>query len=221
MIGNSTIPSGAVRPPTELSLRDPIRASQHIFRVVLDALANPGTVRDAIVHPRVAAEELAANPWLASVLVTLLDHEVSLHVAEGPGFAELGQFLVRRTRTTLTTPGEATFVVSHVSDTNHDIPELLKRGSLEYPDDGATLLVEVTSLDQELASDLELTLLGPGIAGSRVLRVDGLRSGWVHSRNRATANYPTGIDVVFIDPEGRLVGLPRTTELSIYAEGRR
>ena len=215
----SMTPSGAVRPTSESTLRDPIRASQHIFRVVLDALANPGTIRTSIVHPRLIAENLSVNPYLASVLVTLLDHEVSLHVADGPGSAELADFLVRRTRTSLADASTATFVVAHAETGNYGLPELLHRGSLEYPDDGATLLIDIPPLGQESAKDLELTMTGPGIATVERLWVSGLDSKFIESRNAATANYPMGIDLLLIDPEGRLVGMPRTTQLTISTEG--
>ena len=212
-------PTGAVRPASENTFRDPIRASQHIFRVVLDALANPGTIRTSIVHPRLIAESLSVNPYMASVLVTLLDHEVSVHVADGPGSVELADFLVRRTRTTLADASDATFVVAHAGSGDYVLPEVLRRGSLEYPDDGATLLIDVPTLGQESAHDLELTMTGPGIVTVERIRVDGLNPKFLESRNVATANYPMGIDLLLIDSEGRVVGLPRTTELAISAEG--
>jgi alpha-D-ribose 1-methylphosphonate 5-triphosphate synthase subunit PhnH len=189
--------------------------------VLLDALANPGTVRPGIVHPRLDTESVPVNPWLTSVLLTLLDHEVSLHVAPGPGAVALSDFMVRRARTTLTDAGSATFVAAQATSLEHDLPEQLRRGTLEYPDDGATLLVDVRSLDQGVTGDLELSLTGPGIRTVQRLRLSGIGSRFFHSRNRANAHYPMGIDIVLIDGIGRVVGLPRTTELTIYAEGAR
>ncbi len=215
------VPTGAARSPSDAIAHDPIRASQHIFRIALDALANPGSVRQAIIHPRLLADEAVANPYLASVLLTLLDHEVSLHVTPGPDAAELEELMVRRTRTTLVEAGSADFAVASTGSLDHGLPERLRRGSLEYPDDGATLVVDVPSLDGATTGDLELTLTGPGIESVRRLQLAGLPAAFIHSRNRAVAQYPMGIDLILIDTAGRVAGLPRTTNISIYAEGAR
>lgn len=212
---------GAARAQTDATTRDPVRASQHIFRVVLDALANPGSVQQVILHPRLTAEDTIANPFLASVLMTLLDHEVSLHVAPGLAAADLAGLMERRTRTTLVDAGSADFVVAEAATLEPGLPETIRRGSLEYPDDGATLVIDVPSLDQTEAGTLELTLAGPGIESVRRLRLAGVRAAVFHARNRAVANYPMGIDLILVDTAGRVVGLPRTTGISIYAEGAR
>ena len=227
MTRHSPVRSGAARPQTDAIQDDPIRASQYIFRVVLDALANPGSIQQAIVHPRIRTEASIASPYLASVLLTLLDHEVSLHVAPGPNgeslaaLATLADLMVRRTRTTLLEAGPADFVVADAAGMENGLPEMLRRGSLEYPDDGATLVVDVPSLDGPLGGDLELTLTGPGIESVRRLQLAGLPAAFFHSRNRAVANYPMGIDLLLVDEAGRVVGLPRTTRIAIYAEGAR
>lgn len=221
MVILSPVPPGAARASGGPARRDPVRASQHIFRVVLDALANPGTAQPGIVHPRLGPDASIPNPYLASVLLTLVDHEVSLHVAPGPDSAALADLIARRTRTALADAGSAAFVAARTGSLPSDLPERLQRGSLEYPDDGATLLVDVPSLDQAAAGDLELTLTGPGIRSVQRLRLSGLDAPFFHSRNRAVAHYPMGIDLLLIDRAGRIVGLPRTTELAIYAEGTR
>lgn len=224
MTVQSLVPPGAARTLPGGALRDPVRASQHIFRVVLDALANPGTVQPGIVHPRLLPEPAFANPYAVSLLLTLLDHEVSLHVAPGPDAATVADFLARRTRVALTDaglPDLAAFVTAQAESIDNGLPERLRRGSLEYPDDGATLVVDVPSLDQGETGSLELTLTGPGIASVRRLRLSGLSPAFFQSRNRAVAQYPMGIDLLLIDRAGRVVGLPRTTDLTIYAEGAR
>jgi alpha-D-ribose 1-methylphosphonate 5-triphosphate synthase subunit PhnH len=203
----SSLP-GAARRLTDASAQDSIRVSQHLFRVLLDALANPGTVRPLVVHPLVAQTGASFNPWLASVLVTLLDHEVSLHV---DGDAALGEFLQRRTRVALADAGSASFVVASVATMPDDLPEQLRQGSLAYPDDGATLLLEVPGFAPEESAGLDLRLIGPGIEGERMLHVSGLPAAFLESRDRANAGYPMGIDVLLFDASGNVVGLPRTT----------
>lgn len=211
-------PFGAARSATELTLRDPIRASQHVFRLTLDALANPGSVHSLIVHPRVVLSDTVAFPYLGSLLVTLLDHEVSVHFADALHFADLSGMLVKRTRVALADAATAMFAVAHRDSIDPGLPELLQRGSLAFPDDGATLIIAVTSLDQAVSGGMALRLSGPGIATEQLLIVSGLSMDVLDSRTRATSNYPKGIDLLLIDDEGRLAGLPRTTQITQSTE---
>jgi alpha-D-ribose 1-methylphosphonate 5-triphosphate synthase subunit PhnH len=213
-------PTGAALPPTDETFRDPVRANQHIFRVLLDALANPGTARPLIVHPQVAAEDLAIKPYVASALVTMLDHEVTLHIAHSDDASDLQNFIVRRTRVEFAREEEADFIVADTS-LEASLPERLKRGGLEYPDDGATLIISGIGFATPADADLVLTLSGPGIPETRTLHLTDLDPEVIASRNRAVANYPTGIDVLLIDEAGTVVGIPRTTVVTITQEGGR
>lgn len=213
-------PTGAALPPTDETFRDPVRANQHIFRVLLDALANPGTARPLIVHPQVAADDLAIQPYVASALVTMLDHEVALHIAHSDDPSDLQNFIVRRTRVAIAPEAEADFVVADTS-VEASLPERLKRGSLEYPDDGATLIISGIAFATPAEADLVLSLSGPGIPDTRVLHLTGLGAKVIASRNRAIGNYPTGIDLLLINEAGTVVGIPRTTVVTTTQEGGR
>jgi alpha-D-ribose 1-methylphosphonate 5-triphosphate synthase subunit PhnH len=195
---------------------DPVRASQQVFRLVLDALANPGRIHQLVTHPLVRTGDGSYNPWLASVLVTLLDHEVTLHVADAPPLAGLGSFIVQRTKTTLSGADEATFVVARADSALSNLPERMRRGSLEYPDDGATLLLLVDAISDGAG----LRLTGPGIASEATLQVDGLPVALLESRERANGGYPMGVDLLLVDTNGRIAGLPRTTRVTVLTEGR-
>lgn len=216
----TTPPPGSALPPAEETRRDPVRASQYIFRVLLDALANPGTIRPLIVHPLIAADASSVQPYIASLLVTMLDHEVSLHIAQADDADALRDLVVRRTRVAMALASDADFVVA-AADMDSSLPEQLKRGSLEFPDDGATLVVRVPSLTDPDVTGLNLALRGPGIPETRSLRVSGIGAGTIESRNHAVANYPTGIDLLLTDDAGMVAGIPRTTVITITQEGGR
>lgn len=212
-------PPGAALAPTNETLNDPGRANQHVFRVLLDGLAHPGSLRSLIVHPSIAGEPRLARPYVASILVTMLDHEVSLHIGPAVDAEALREIVVRRTGVAISDAGNADVVVA--IDPDDRLPESLKRGSLEFPDDSATLIVSVPSLTDVGGDPLDLTLQGPGIDGSCMLRVPGLSPGLVESRNRAVAGYPTGIDLVLVDAAGSVACIPRTTTITIAQEGSR
>jgi alpha-D-ribose 1-methylphosphonate 5-triphosphate synthase subunit PhnH len=212
-------PPGSARPATDATHEDPVRASQHTFRQALDALANPGTIRQGNMHPAVALDRFSGNPYLASILLALLDHEVSLHVEPGAAGDALASLLIRRTRVSIADVETATFVVADAATIPDHIPEAMNRGSLSYPDDGAMLVLEVASLDQENPGVSFLRLTGPGIETSRTLRLHGVDPAIIESRNRAVAHYPMGIDLLLIDDAGRIAGVPRTTVLELRPEG--
>ncbi|MDQ3701658.1 MAG: phosphonate C-P lyase system protein PhnH [Chloroflexota bacterium] len=156
---------------------DPMRDTQAIFRLALDALARPGRVHQLPV----AARDAPGNPWAAALLLTLLDHETSLWVAPGAGAAETEEFLRQRTAARQAPVEAADFVLADAgdgkasplaggagagdgesrsptgaagvgdgeSDRLDGLPGVLCRGTLAYPDGAATLVVAVPLIDQE------------------------------------------------------------------------
>ncbi|MDQ3411622.1 MAG: phosphonate C-P lyase system protein PhnH [Chloroflexota bacterium] len=209
------------RPDSEPTAgRDPIRASQHTFRALLTALSTPGSLHPLGVHPAVAQAGPAGNPWLASALVALLDHEVTLAVdASMPARQALVDLLHRRTRTSLASLEQADFVVADILAMDPALPGRLKRGSLEYPDDSATLLVEVESLASTSQAGAETTVRGPGVDGERAAWLPGLTDSFLAARDEANRHYPMGIDLFVIDHAGQVMGLPRTAVVSRRSGG--
>lgn len=91
---------------------------------------------------------------------------------------------------------------------------------------GALVVVGVDSLESgssDVASTgtrLTLELTGPGVAGTRLVRVAGLSRGFIDQRNSLVATPPRGIDLLLVTPSGDLVGLPRTTAITIQEASR-
>jgi alpha-D-ribose 1-methylphosphonate 5-triphosphate synthase subunit PhnH len=190
---------------------DPVRAGQHTFRTLLTALATPGSVHQLGIHPTVGHAGPVGNPWLASTLVCLLDHEVTLAVPDTDTGRALANLLFRRTRTPAVSEREADFVVGSLIESDPELPERLKRGGLEYPDDAATLLLTTTSLLPATDPAAALVVSGPGVKCSRELWLPGVTDAWLAARDAANRSYPMGIDIFVIDDAGRVLGLPRTS----------
>ena len=57
----------------------------------------------------------------------------------------------------------------------------------------------------------ELILRGPGVKGRARLSVDGLDARYIEERANANRFYPMGIDLLLVDAEGRVAGVPRTS----------
>jgi alpha-D-ribose 1-methylphosphonate 5-triphosphate synthase subunit PhnH len=84
----------------------------------------------------------------------------------------------------------------------------LDPGTDEEPERGATLILEVTSL-QEAPGWL---LSGPGIRDTHRLRVEGAPAGFLLDWAANRARFPRGVDVILCAGT-RIAALPRTVRI--------
>lgn len=190
---------------------DPVRNTQATYRVLLDALARPGLVRQ-LPTP---AHGAPGHPWAAAVLLTLLDHETSLHTASGD--APLADFVRQRTAAPEAPPETADFVFATAPTSERKLVAtiaVMKRGTLAYPDDSAALVLAVERLEQAAQADARpLALSGPGVAEGHTLTVAALGPEFLAARAVAVKDYPRGIDLFLVDRHGQVAGLPRSTRV--------
>jgi len=205
-----------ISPPPDLSTsRDPIRANQQTFRRALEALGMPGRLQQLTAHPQLRTADLPADvQWPATLLLMLLDHEVSLFVDDFANAEPLRDLLQRRTRVATGDAATAAVAVSDITTLTPQLITTLRRGSLHYPDDGATLVVLV----DDLTVDPTATLTGPGVDGEIAVALPGFTAELLAARETAVGQYPIGIDLFVLDRAGRLLGLPRTTTISTGTE---
>ena len=186
---------------------DPVFDSQRVFRTAMNALARPGKLQpfDPGVRP---PEALPAE--IAALALTLADHETPLWLdAVLTEARDVADYLRFHTGAPIVSrPVEAAFAL--VCDTAL-CPALMSftLGTAEYPDRSTTVLIQTDTLRSPDA----LTLRGPGIAGTSVLRAEPLPPGFVREWSENRRYFPRGVDVLMA-AEGWLVGLPRTTEIS-------
>lgn len=190
-------------------LADPVHDAQAGFRVILAAMSEPGTVHNMPVSVIAPAP---LHPATAAVILTLADLEtpvwLDLEARHAAGLEQLHTYLRFHCSSPITAvPSEAAFAIV----TN---PVLLRlqdfaQGSMEYPDQSTTLLVQVGSLSQ----GPQRLLSGPGIRGQRLLQVDGLGldfdAGWRISH----AGFPLGVDLILCCGN-QIAALPRTTQIA-------
>jgi alpha-D-ribose 1-methylphosphonate 5-triphosphate synthase subunit PhnH len=210
MAGQDVFPAAAV------AGFDPVFGSQATFRVVLDAMARPGTIGNLPVAD--PTTPLAGTGYLTALLRTLLDHEVSFAVVaapdDAPGARRLIGYLTETTGSRPQPIAEADYVVA-LGPLPPGLALCLKRGDPAYPDRGATLLCLVPPLGQDGAG-LLISLAGPGLRPENPawLRLPGLTLSDLTALAAANAEPPCGIDLILLDASGRLVCLPRSTRLT-------
>ena len=193
---------------------DQVFDAQEHYRLLLDAMARPGTIN---VLPRMS---LTAPPALtgAAALVgfALLNADVSFY-ADGEAADVVTRYLVVNTAAKPESPDKADFVFAAGTASEALLADM-KKGTLPYPDEGATLVASVETLASEAQAlggkpYLALTLEGPGIAGKRTFFVTGLSPELVAGLRQCNQEFPLGIDLILTDPGHRIVCIPRSSRV--------
>jgi alpha-D-ribose 1-methylphosphonate 5-triphosphate synthase subunit PhnH len=186
----------------EPGFADPVDDANLVFRHVLDALAHPGEIVEIARPATIPAGRLGRAA--IGLALALVDFETPVWLDETAAAA--GSHLRFHCNCPIVSqPDQATFVF--VADAGL-IPDLagLPLGSDAYPDQGATMVIEVGGLAPEGA----LTLAGPGIDGTARLGVTGLADAFWDERADLAPLFPRGIDILLTSGD-HLVALPRTT----------
>jgi alpha-D-ribose 1-methylphosphonate 5-triphosphate synthase subunit PhnH len=164
---------------------------QAVFRQLMRAFSFPGRI-----------ETLAGDAALTQTLATLVDSEVTLADPQ-----QLIDALTRqRLQTRMAGAERAQFIVADGSLPPAFEPSL---GTLESPEQGATILLQVAKVGEGAAWQLT----GPGIAASQSLAIAGLDPAWIERRRCWNEGFPLGVDLILID-RSRVVALPRTTSIT-------
>jgi alpha-D-ribose 1-methylphosphonate 5-triphosphate synthase subunit PhnH len=183
---------------------DPVIDSQGTFRAVLDAVAHPGRIVTAgatLTPPPPLA------PAAAATALTLFDFETPVWVDTTIG-DEAREWLAFHTGAPLVDDvARAGFAI--VADMRQ-LPalEAFDRGTDEYPERSATLVLQVEGLE----TGVGVRLTGPGILDETFLLARRIPDGlWKSLRENHTL-FPRGVDVLLVAGT-RLVALPRTTRV--------
>ncbi|WP_293753011.1 phosphonate C-P lyase system protein PhnH [Limnohabitans sp. Rim8] len=190
--------------------------SQAVFRVALQALSHPGQILNM---PMDAQWPQSGHGAAALLLLGLLDADTTLWMSESLAQSDATAWLRFHTGCLcVSDPHEAQFLWlaqgqyqgnGQGQDPNWPSLAQLRQGSDAYPDQSATCVIEVQSLQ---AGASGWVLQGPGIATQQTLQVQGLaadfQAQWADNHGR----FPQGVDVFLTTPT-QVVGLPRTTRI--------
>jgi alpha-D-ribose 1-methylphosphonate 5-triphosphate synthase subunit PhnH len=184
---------------------DPLFAGQALFRRLLEATARPG-----LVVPLGEITLAVPSPRLrpaCALLLAVMDREVTFHVL-GPGTERLREYLRFNTGAHVNDLDAADFVLVTAPGQRWD---RVRRGTLEAPHEGATVVCAPTSVASAPAiADVTLRLQGPGIVGETRLSIQGL-----HGADLAPLvtrrDFPMGVDVWLAAADGCLAVIPRST----------
>ena len=193
---------------------DPVFDAQEHYRLLLDAMARPGTIN---VLPRMSMSVPPALTGAAALVgFALLNADVSFY-ADGESADIVTRYLVVNTAARPESVDKADFVFAPGTASVALLTDM-KKGTLPYPDEGATLIASVDALASEAQAlggkpHLALTLEGPGIRGRRTFFVSGLRSEIIAGLQLCNLEFPLGIDLILTDPGHRVACIPRSSRV--------
>jgi len=88
--------------------------------------------------------------------------------------------------------------------------EYWKRGTPEYPDQSASLIIQTTSLTQGEAVQFS----GPGIETTTTVHIANIMPSFWKARAEVNAVAPLGLDLIFVTPHDILC-CPRSTRVTV------
>lgn len=172
-----------------------------MFRVILQAMSRPGKVFSLPDYP----ERTTVSVELLSCL---LDNEVGFAVI---GDKDLEIVINRYTSSRPAPPENADYIIVCNGTTGGKLAGF-KRGSLEYPDTGATILYLVEELS-DTSGGIELS--GPGIRDIASLRITGFNLNELRLLKQVNGEFPLGLDVIFLDRSGHIACIPRSSQIGV------
>jgi alpha-D-ribose 1-methylphosphonate 5-triphosphate synthase subunit PhnH len=169
------------------------------FRVVLQGMSHPGKVYSLPGAPETGAVKL---------LGCLMDHEVNFAVLDD---RDMEAAITLHTGSRSVAPEEADYIIVCNGTTGGRLTSC-RRGSLEYPDTGATVIYLVEELYE---GDEGIVLSGPGVNGTISLQVKGLQTSEFRLLQKVNSEFPLGVDALFFDRCGRIACIPRSSRIGV------
>ncbi len=185
---------------------NPVFESQSIFRLLMDGMARPGTIRE-VEHDAGQPEPLGAAA--GAIALTLCDHDTPVWLSAGLAKSAVGDWIAFHSGAPLTREkAEARFAFMEAGTAPASFG-LFSQGTQEYPDRSTTLIIEVASVN----AGQVFTLSGPGILQTAGMEITGLPETFPRLWADNRALFPRGIDVV-LTAGRRFLCLPRTTKIT-------
>lgn len=188
---------------------DMVHDIQHAFRNLVDGMSRPGFIITLERAARKVDLQIDCLPATVVLALMLLDTEVTFKV-----FSEREEEVtIMINQLTYAKAVEAEkadfiFVLQDAEERLEDALDRAKIGDLVNPHESATIIVETDAV----SNGDQLVLKGPGIEYEQSVQVQ-TKGKWTHVRNYKNAEFPLGIDLIFVDPENRMLCLPRTTQI--------
>jgi phosphonate C-P lyase system protein PhnH len=192
---------------------DMVHGAQEVFRVLLEALSNPGRVLS--IRPQ-AGQFTGQGRWLAPA-ITLLDTETGFF---WDGDEQTGEEICFLTGAPQVPLEEADFVFlsngTAVQDKAFRVLSRVKGGTHLDPHKSALLFITAgTGTGNGEKPETPVFLTGPGIPPEgRRIDLFPAEAAWCRARDERGFEYPRGVELIFLREDFSLAALTRKTALS-------
>lgn len=196
---------------------DEVYDSQKNFRILMDSMSRPGEVFKLCSNNFINAP-IGFNSNFLTILKTLGDNTVSFNLANMKN-EEIQKYIEVNTGMNAANLSDADYVLFKGWEFDEGILEL-NLGSFEFPEKGATAIIETENIlrgefRESFRSKVEITMRGAGIEDRNIVSICGLDKRYIEELENINSMFPIGVDVIFIDSEGNLTCLCRTTKLEV------
>lgn len=178
------------------------------YRILLLAMSSPGRM----FRLDKEEQEGVLFPHLA-IARCLLDQEVSFCVFGGE---TMDSAIISATGARSATLQDADFIFTFGATGGVPILQA-KRGSPEAPEQGATLVCCVSEERVDPLDGLRVRLAGPGIPANEgiVPEMSGIALEDLRALQTANADYPIGVDAIFVCQDGGTMCIPRSCRIQL------
>ncbi|MDT8421962.1 MAG: phosphonate C-P lyase system protein PhnH [Desulfuromonadales bacterium] len=188
--------------------REPLEVHQHaVFRALLQAMSRPGSIQPLPQINLSADPQASSQEHLTNLLDCLFDQEVNYCLAAPD--AALSAQIHERWDAQMVAVEQADFLLVPAGN-SHGQLERLKRGTPDFPDQGASVVYQVKSF---ATGGITPHLTGPGIKESAQPSINGLESEELEALRQVNSEFPLGVDVICISLSGELLCIPRSTRI--------
>lgn len=185
---------------------DPVHEAQNVFRMLMDCMARPGTIKTMAPSVEPPAP---MGPATGAIALTLCDHDTPVWLAPGLAKSAAADWIGFHTGAPVTREkSEARFAFVEAGAPLASFG-LFALGSQEYPDRSATVIIEIVRFD----GGQPLSLSGPGIRERVTIAPVGLPEIFLRQWADNRALFPRGIDVV-LTAGRQILCLPRTCNIT-------
>lgn len=190
---------------------DFVHDGQKVFRGLLEAIANPGEIKSIRQESGKFEGKYAV---LLALGCTLLDNEEKMYVEKNPSLSsELHSLTLCREDELMI--ADYVFLSSEMNyGSLEQILRNVKHGTYADPQESATVILSCESIQGKES----MTLMGPGIKGEKQISVYPYIKKTITLYRNLNIEYPLGVDMVFADKEGNLLGVPRLVKVKEQEE---
>ena len=206
MTGQTNLTENPFANALEGGFADPVLNAQSAFRTIMDAMARPAK---ALAMEPLSAPPAPLGSTAGTVACALIDAETSFWLDPTLDAHEaLRAWLVFHTGAGASAKmKDAQFALIGDPATMPPL-DRFAQGSQDYPDQSATLILQLESL----SGGTPLTFEGPGVKTRNTLAPSGLPADFVPQWQANTKRFPLGVDLILTAPDA-IACLPRTARL--------